>query len=787
MKVLDKRLFRTLKNAKAQYGAVVIIICIGLATLIGLSNTAQNMDNSLNEYYHSYQFADLFAEFTPVPVNVVADLKKIREIEKVEARIVTDVRVDIGREPYPVLRLVSIIPHQEINRLYVQKGRIPQIGDERGIALLNVFAEANNLVVGDEITLIIRGEVFPVTIMGIVDSPEYIYAIQDIKNMLPDNLNFGVGFINLSLLQEITGLSGQINNVVFTLSPGVDEKNIRDKIKEDFKGYGLKNIVTRDDHVSHALMDMEIEQLKRMSQVVPFMFLGIAVLVIYMLVSRLVQTDRVIIGILKATGYNNYEVMAHYLKLSLILGLTGAFLGVGMGYLMANFVTRLMITYFHLPLLEIQFSYQLVIIGFLLITLFCSTAGLMAVRKIVNIVPAEAMCPVVVSSGKKGLLEQWVPKLWIRITFSWKLVLRGIGRNLRRFALSVMGVALTYGIILFALYFFNVWNVVINAQFGEMENYDYTVSFIQPVNSEIITEMCSLSSITVIEPYMELPFRVVSGWREQTILARALSKTTELYQFRNEAGKIVSLPTKGVFLSQGFAKSLGIVEGDLVALSSYATKGQTFLVPVKAIVDQYLGSGLYLSWEQLECLTGQKGVFSGVVLNSSADIKRVFQNMPNIESIHSSADLVDIFTEYWGMIIASMGFIVFLGGLLGFAILYNTISVSLSERRRELSSLRILGFSQKEIFRLIIRENMLALLVGILSGIPLGKIMIVGLMNAILTGSTGEMFYFPTAITPITYLLTAVFVFGFMCFTLFVIRRKVYNLDFLEALSSRFT
>lgn len=787
MKALDKRLFRVISSAKAQYGAVAIIICIGLATLISLSNTAQNMETSLDEYYRRYQFADLFADFAAVPLNTIDDLNRLREVEAAEARIVTDVRADIGRDLKPTLRLVSITPGQKVNRLYVRAGRIPEAGGERGIALLNAFAEANGLAVGDKIDLIFRGEPLPVTVTAIVDSPEYIYAIKDIKNMLPDDLSFGVGFINLPLLQEAMAMPGQANSAVFSLRPGTDVKIVRDKIKEDFKSRGLKSIVTRDDQISHALIDMEIQQLERMSRAVPTMFLGIAALVIYMLISRLVQTDRTIIGILKATGYNNYEVMGHYFKLALVLGLAGAISGIGFGYLLAGFITRIMAIYFHLPLLEIHLSYRLVFIGLTLTVLFCSVTGLMAARGVLGIVPAEAMRPLAPPSGKKGLLERWMPGLWARTTFGWKLVLRGIRRNWRRFALAAIGVALTYTIILFAVYIFNIWDVVIDAQFGQMESYDYEVSFIKPVSPGAVMDMRSLAAITTIEPFMELPFQLVRGWREQAILARALPKTTGLYRFENEEGSIVKLPAEGIFLSQGFARSIGVKAGDMVELSSYVTGGQAHPVPVKAVVKQYLGSGLYMSLDQLERLTRQRDTFSGVVLNSSADIKETFQGMANIESVYSNADLVDTFSEYMGMITASASFIVFLGGLLGFAILYNTSSVSIAERKRELSSLRVLGFSQKEVFQLIIRENAIALLVGMIMGAPLGKAMIVGMMSAIFAGSAGEMFYFPTDITPGAYLLTAVLVAGFMALTLTVVRQKVNRLNFLEALSSRLT
>ena len=347
--------------------------------------------------------------------------------------------------------------------------------------------------------------------------------------------------------------------------------------------------------------------------------------------------------------------------------------------------------------------------------------------------------------------------------------------------------ALTYAIILFAAYASNIWDVVIETQFGRMETYDYAVSFSRPVSSKAITEMRSLAPITTIEPFLELPFQVVRGWREQTVLARALPKTTAFYHFEDEKGRSVSLPAQGLFLSRSLADSLGVGRGDTVELVSSVggSGGRAYLVEVKAVVNQYLGLGMYMSLEQLERLTRQKGVFSGVLLDSAADIKGVFQNMANIESIQSSSDLEDAFSEYMGMIVASVGFMVLLGGLLGFAILYNTISVSLAERERELSSLRVLGFSQKEIFQLIKRENVLALAVGLIGGAPLGKAMVVEMIGAVSAGSGGEMFYFPTIIAPGAYLVSAALATLFMALTLTAVRRKVRKLNFLEALSSR--
>lgn len=785
MKALDKRIARTITGSATQYGAVVIIIWIGITIFISISNMAQNLDSSLHEYYHQHRFAHLFAEFANVPVGTIHEIGRLHEIESFEARVVTDVRVDVGRAQNPLLRLIGTGPGQQINRLYVQAGSIPSKSSERGIALLAAFAQSNNLNIGDEIDLIIRGEPFSVTVMALVDSPEYIYAIQDIQSLLPDNLNFGVAFINLPLLQEILSMPGQANNAVFSLRPGVDEEAVKDKIKENYKNRGLVNIITRENQTSHTLVDMEIQQQKRMAGAVAALFLGIAALVIFMLISRLVQADRNAIGTLKATGFNNLEIIGHYLKLALLIGFTGAILGVMAGYLLSGFLSRLMLDYFHLPLLETHFHCGFILLALFSALLFCGATSLVATRGILKIAPAEAMRPATLPPGKRNLIEKWAPGLWTRITFSWKLVLRGIWRNKRRFALATLGVALTCAIIIFAGYYLGIWDVLVDAQFSQMETYDYAVSFIKPVSSEAITDLRSLAPVTSIEPFLELPFLAVRGWHEQPLTARALPKSTSLYRFEDERGNLVTLPAYGIFISRTLAKSMGVKQGDILELSSYVTSGQAHPVMVKAVVNQYFGSGVYMSFEQMECLTFQKNTFSGVLIDSKADIKGIFQNMANIESIHSKSDLEDTIKEFVGMIAAAISFIVLLGGLLGFAILYNTTSTNITEREREFSSLRVLGFTKKEIFQLIKRENAIALLAGLVAGMPLGKALVVLMINSLTTGPAGEMLYFPTDIAPVAYIAAAILTTFFMVLTLAAVRHRIQRLDFLKALSSR--
>ncbi|MGI6605402.1 MAG: ABC transporter permease [bacterium] len=784
IRVLDKRLLRTLSTNKLQFGAVTTVIFIGLLILTSLTNSSLNLASSLNEYYSSCNFADLFAEFDNVPVSSIQELADFPEVRDVQPRIVTDVRADVGRDVNPTLRLVSIVADQTMNQLHLQDGRLPDNPGERGIALLSKFVAANGLQVGDSIDLIIRGETFPLTITAVVDSPEFIYAIKDLKSMLPDDLNFGIGFVNMPLLQELLNLSGQANSATILLEPGASPEDTRDEIEKEFKGRGLKSIITRDDQVSHAFISQELEQLDNVSTAVPVMFLGIAALVIFMIIARMVEGDRTTIGILKAMGYGNGEILSHYVKLALLIGLIGSVAGIAAGFMLAGSMSRLYLMYFNLPLFETRVYYRFLFLGLFLTLLVCGGTGFAAARGVLAIVPAEAMRPPAPTAGRKNLMETWLPGLWQRLSFSWKLVLRSLFRGKRRFALAFAGVALTYGVILLSLYFFSFFDLIFVGQFDKMERYDYAISFERPVSPAVLPEIRSLARISTVEPFTEYPFQIKNGWRKENIVARALPRDTELYYFEDPDGYPVPLPASGIILSQQIAQSLGVQPGDTVELSSYATKGKEHSVVLRGVITMYVGSGMYMSLEQMERLTGEAGTYTGVILNSSDNIKGIFQGFGNVASVYSNTDLIEMYSEFLGMMIASISVMVLLGGLLGFAILFNTTSVSISERMREFSSLRVLGFSQQEVFTLVVRENLIALFPGLWAGIPLGRAMAAAIADTL---ASSELFYLPVLIPLSSYLYTAILVLLFWAVAMAAVWFRVRRVNFLEALSVRLT
>lgn len=781
MKTLDRRLLRIISGSRLQVLAIIVVIALGILSFTLLVNTYRNMDFSLYEYYRQQSFADLFVEVMPLPTTQLGDLENLPGIAAAEPRIVTDVRLDVGRETNPVLRLISVTEGVRVNIPLLREGRLPRSG-ERGVALLSRFADANGLGVGDRVDLVVRGEPFTVVVTGVADSPEYIYAIRDVRNFIPDDQGFGIGFLDLSLMQDLLGLPGQATEVVLLLRDGVCPDDAEDTVEEAMEGYGVKSMIKREDQLSHAMVSMELESLEQFSLVIPVAFLAIAAAIIYMMLSRLVKADRTAIGVLKAMGYSDSQVMAHYLKYALVMGIAGAALGMLGGHLLVGPTSELYMEFFNLPLLQSQTRPVFALLGIILTALFCGATGLWAARGVTSITPADAMRPPAPVPGQRNTLEVLFPGAWGRLSFGWKFVMRHLFRNKQRFLMAVMGVALSYTVVLMPFYMLDTVDLMFE-QFGTLERYDYAVSFAEPVGARAVAEVREMVRAEAVEPFSEYPFRLALGWREETILARALPQGTELYRFEDEKGRLLSMPARGIFVSRYLAESLGIRAGDEVVVSSYMTGNEEHRVPVRAVVTQYLGSGIYMSLEQMDALTGQGGTYTGLLLQSNDDVRARLGGAGNVSSIYSATDMIEGFEEFMGLMIASVMALILIGGVLGFAILFNTASVSLAERTREFSSMRVMGYRRHEVYRVVLRENVIALLIGLAVGPPLGH----GLFTIMARFISSDIFYMPAVVVPGSHLLAGVLVTAFTGLVLLAVWLRMKHLNLLEALSSRLT
>lgn len=779
---IDTMLLRMIGHSKGQFIAVLTIIIMGIAIYTALNMTSVNMNNSVETYYSENNFADLFLQTAPVPAQEAEELENIDGVRKATGRITVDVPMVTDDENERVnLRLTTSTGNEEeLSRSTILKGNIIS-GSGNEVMLIQQFAKARGLDVGDEIRIQAGGMQRTLEVTAIVANPEYIYLMENTQSIMPDEKNFGVGYIPEKLGQQIAGLPGSFNEILVSYEDGADEDALIDDLEEVLGVYGIRQIVKQKDQMSNSIIRQELTQLDTMANSIPILFLLVAGLILMMMLARLVKKDRIKIGVLKAIGYRNSQVLLHYVKYALISGILGGIVGSILGMALAGGMTRLYLSYFNIPLLQIEFYYSYLAYAVLLSALFCALSGLIGARGVLKIAPADAMRADTPKSGKRIMLEK-LSFFWKRLSFSNKMICKNIFRNKKRTLFVLLGISLTYAMMLFTSSMPDVLNQMMNEHFKEFQKMDYNISFRNPVYREAARDMEHLIDADYIEGKLEYPFELTNGNKKQAVSIIGLDQDTKFYSFHDTGGEKTEIPKRGMLITENLAKALDVEKGDLVRVKSYIPNRDDAYIQVKGVVKQTLGINAYMDIDAMGETLLEKNLINGVYADSrDPDINAKLIRASNIASIMSIADTRAVYDKYMTMMALSIGSMVVFSGILGFCIVYNATIVSLGEREMEFSSMRVLGFSKLEIFYMIVRENSVIMILGILLGIPIGYAMAQYSTAAFST----DIYTLDMSPTLNALIMAGVYTVGFVLLAQLATYRKIRKLDFLQALKNR--
>lgn len=781
MKKLDTRLIRMISHSKGQFISVAVIVAVALCIYMLFNMSAVNLKNAISNFYDLANFNDIHVQLVKIPQGAINDLKAIDGIEEVQGRVSLDVPLRVENEDEKVnIRMISLPKDEErINILYRIGNYRVKIGDDN-VILLEQFAKARNIKPGDIITPFINGRVHQLTVSGIAASAEFVYLMENEQSLLPAPEKFGVVFVSEEFAQSVSGYRGSFNELLFTVNDQSKIDDIVDSMETKLDKYGVKRIIKREDQLSNNMLTQEVDGIEKMAKTIPVLFLLVAAIIIFIMLSRIVQNDRMAIGVLKALGYGNISVLSHYTKYALLIGMLGSIVGIGGGILLAGPMIQVYALYFNIPLFKSEIYYFYIVNAFLLTGVFCITAGIMGARPVLSIMPADSMRPEAPKSGKRIMLEK-INFIWRRLSFSWKMVIRSMMRTKARFAFLVLGLSLSYAINTVPLFEAEAFPKMFTLQYGEYQKMDYNVEFTQPMNKRVINDISHLIEANKIEPKLEYPFELKNGWRKKTVSIIGIPRDTSFYKFEDENNREVKLPEKGIFIAEALAKTLQVNRGDKITIKNFVPGRKDLELEVSGIVRQYLGANAYMDLKAMEESLMDKEMITGVSLASQDNIKEKLKDIKNIASVNSIADMKNSFLEYMDMMMISTRIYLLFGGLLGFAIIYNSTVISISERSMEFASLRVMGFDKKDIFRMVSKENFLITGVAILFGIPLG----IGMIQGIVSSFSSEIMTFPMMLTPKTFIYAALSTIFFVIIAQLAARKKIYRLNFIDALKSR--
>jgi len=781
MNPLNKRVLRKLKESKLQYLAIMVVMMVGLSLYISFNMGIYNFENSVFTYYEKNNLADLSAEVVKIPMNSIDDLKKIQGIKTVEGRIKMDVPLKVEDPNEKVTaRIISVPKDQTINKLFLIDGNLG-LSDYKEAYVIEHFVQGRGIQVGDIVQPQINGKVYDLEITAEVGSPEFVYLMKDSQSMLPDLTSFGIIYVSEKFASEAFGLGNAYNEVVIDVAEGYNLEKIKTKVEDALDKYGVKSVRLREDQLSYRIVQEEIKGGKQSASVVPFLFLIVAGIILSVMISRLVKGDRMTIGVLKSMGYTNTQVLIHYSKFAVFIGLFGSLLGVALGTIVSKYFTQVYLMFYKVHYVTIEYYIGYLLGGIFLSVIFSIGAGVIGARGTLKIVPAESMRKEPPKSGKRIIFEG--TKIWKKLNFTQKMVWRNLLRDKKRVIFVAFGVSITLLVVVVPLYLFATMPELFDYQFGKLQQMDYNIEFSRPTNTKSLNVIEDQVDYDLMEGKLEYPFEIESKWKSQIISLIGLEKNTQMYNFEDINERPLVPEKNFVYVSQGLAKVLGINVGDQIKINNYIPGKDDIYVKVTGINKQNLGTNVYMDIELMREGLVEKNSINGVFINSKDDVKGKLEKIRYISGIHSIEDMSSSFEEFMQITAASISSLLFFGFILGFAIMYNTTVMTINSRLLEFSSLRILGMSKGEIIGVILKENFVITVIGILIGLPLSKMASQGITDAFST----DLYTFGGSIQLSTYIFGISITLIFILISQLAAYHRIRKLNFIEALKERMT
>lgn len=790
MGILSRKIWRYIFRNLGQFLAAAAVVMGGIIVYVSMSSSYYNLGQAREDFYRENRFADYYFQFVKAPDGVVKQIERVDGVNHVSGRIQKDLSVIKENNERATARVVSYnLPmEEELNQITVVQGRGFEQNRSSGsteVVLDPKYLKANNLGWGDEITAIVEGKEVFFTVVGSAISPEFIYAMKDNADILPDPQKFGIFMVEKQQAQQLLNMQGQINQILIEFDSEADQTAAINTIKEILRPYGLLSSYPRSDQLSDAMLEAELDQLRGVTNVLPMIFLAIAAAIQFVILRRMIKTQRPQIGLMKGTGYHNYQIMLHYVYYAVAVSLAGALAGILLGVRFSFYFTDLYATYFNLPVYFKGFNLQAIVTGVIMCLVIGCIAGVSASVGVVKIQPAESMRPEPPIIGGKSLLEYW-PWLWSRLTSGWKMTIRNINRNKGRFTVTLLGVVFSVALLVISFFVYDAVDYMMQKFFYEGQTYDISIRFDSLIAEKEMLTISHVDGVQKVEPFLELPIRIHYGSHSEEEVLLAYSPDLTMKKLEDDNGQPILIPADGILLNERTARKLNVRPGDQVEIETLLPTGPVHQEKaiVAGLVRQMVGSGSYIDLRQVNRLLQERNLISGAMIKvepgKASQVETEINGMLGVASVLSHQKEIANFESYLGTMDISILIMVIFAAILGFAIVYNASVMNLAERNREIGCMRVIGFSVKEVSGLLSKENIVQSVLGVALGLPFGRYVAQAYMQSITT----DLYTLPVIIYPRTYIMAA---FGTIAFIFLAHKfsvRGIKKLDLAEVLKS---
>lgn len=749
MVMLIRKVIRDIWKSKVQFISIFIMLFLGVFIFSGISSEWYGLQTYANKYLEESHFEDAVIYLEQGNDQDIETLAKVEGIEEIETRRVLP--TTLLNDSNKSLDL-HVLKENNISKLYVKEG-IAFSNQEDGMWLDALFAKENGYQLNDTISIKIQNTSMEKKILGLVYSPEYVYGVQE-NQIVPNHQQYGFAFTSEASFPLVNTMS--FNQVVVRFSTDVKKVTMQEALAN-------KNptIIFAKDHPSVSIIADEIKQHQSMGTVFAIAFLLIAILITITTLHRMLQSQKMQIGILKALGFSKRKLMYHFLCHTSIICLLGASLGYLCGslFLPSLIYSFLEEMYVIADLQPIFLPYGWLIV--IAIFVFCLTISMYICfryinEKTVSILQGDRK---IEYQGNSSRLYQWLP-----FRFQWNI--RDILRNKIRSLMTIFGVFGCTALLFGAFGLYDTMTRITSFSFGDLQTYQYKIVLDTREKTQVDALMDTVNGQGVMESTITLTYN-----QQQKDMSLTVIEDTKYMRLATALNEYISLK-QGVAISYTIAKSMDIDIGDVIQYR-LSTNGPWHQEMVSTIIRTPTNQGITIL--KKDYLKSDEAYVPTAII--AQEITKEISNNPCVQSVLQQKDLMHSMDAMMEGMIMMIVVLVFGAIVLGSVVLYTLGVVTYTERYRELATLKVLGFQNKNIKKILIQQNIWLACIGLSIGMFGGYGLIVYMLST-LSDSMDVVLY----IAPLTYIITGIGTLVLTWVISFCIARKVKKIDMVSAL-----
>ena len=759
MNRLNKKMLRDIRLNKMQFFNIFIMIFLGVFVFAGVHAYMDGMKVSGDNYYELNNFQDIWLSgenFTD------EDLAKVKRVENVkDAERILSIRTELENFDNVTLE-TNFIESNRISKMYIVEGE-EFSKDKKGIWLDSYLAKNLNLNVGDKITLNYKDSKITEKIVGLVNTPDHMYFVKDDTEIFPTHKDFG--FVYLSI-NEFPLEYSIFNKVIVDIDDTSKIEETKSIIENNVQS--AIAVTDRNSSVSYESYNSEIEEGDTYSRVFTFLFLFIAILSVVTTMNRFVKKERTQIGTLKALGFKNSKIMKHYVSYGFYISLIASILGIVVGrFTLGTFFLNTEASYFEIPVYNTVIVSQVYILA-IFVVFIITLVTYLSCRGILKESAVEAL-RVEVPKVKNTKFNFTTKGIFRKASISTRWNLRDIGRNKSRSLMAIVGIIGCTMLLVCAFGMLDTMNAYLDWEFDTINSFEYKISLSNNYTDEQLKNLTDKYGRATSQ---NLGVEIKTGDKKETN-SLIVNDAKESLRYTNHNKEYMYLEDNGIYITEKLSKKYGLNTGDEISWHIFGDD-TWYTCKIVGINRDPQSQILNMTRNYYESL-GLKYRADSLYTNDDLSDVKILEGVDTIQSIANlKSGMQSMLSTMKTMIVI----LIAVSAILGFVIIYNLGILSFSEKQYQFATLKVLGFKNRQISKIFVKQNLWIAVVGIILGLPLGYLM----TDYIFKSALGDNYDFSANIKLISYMYSAIGSFVVALFVNKVLSRKIKTIDMVTSL-----